>query len=374
MKSAYFPEDSQSLVVESKSPDKKVSSYDLSSRYIEFPISRSVLWDHRPAGAPLCYNAREKLPPLFIPASIIQNVIREFISAPSQPVDYNVLLCNLKSLTDREKDAVTNWPGRKSKQSSYILRMSNFHQSQRNSNDSDFTLKIPISYCNPTDRDLIFPNTSTRNLLENLQKSISSSRREFSLKSSIRIRACGTIRQLSHKKPIATLRFEAILPDITFKFQPINPIPILDTTLHSHISNYQNSNNNNNNNNAVYDIGYITLNQTRKIVLLLVSDPAVASTPLVGLWIHIANTMPNDTTTSTALNPIHDILEHPFIWTSCTRFHYSIANAARNRNRNSNNNNNNKSLGDIDVVFADENQKTFLLVLFSDTMETIFVE
>ena len=110
-----------------------------------------------------------------------------------------------------------------------------------------------------------------------------------------------------------TLRFEAILPNISFQVTQIRTIPILSTPLsiklarrknknnrynndnnnnyddrnnaYSGSSSYSNSNSNSNgNNNNLPQVGFVTLNQTRKIVPLLEHDHAVSLSPIVGVW------------------------------------------------------------------------------------------
>jgi hypothetical protein len=68
------------------------------------------------------------------------------------------------------------------------------------------------------------------------------------------------------------------------------------------------------------NMGYLTLNQTRKVVLLSESDVSLSSTPIVGVWVRLA--------TSTAENAhFYDLdwkqlAHHPYCWSACVRFLY----------------------------------------------------
>ena len=74
-----------------------------------------------------------------------------------------------------------------------------------------------------------------------------------------------------------TLRFEAILPNVSFQVQRIRTIPVLSTPLSIKLARRSGSS-------GPPQVGYVTLNQTRKIIPLLENDPAVSLTPLVGVW------------------------------------------------------------------------------------------
>ncbi len=60
-------------------------------------------------------------------------------------------------------------------------------------------------------------------------------------------------------------------------------------------------------------MGYLTLNQTRKVVPMLESDTASSVSPIVGVWVCL------DEPQSGAAFP-NIFLNHPFLWGACTRF------------------------------------------------------
>ncbi|XP_058159601.1 SCL-interrupting locus protein [Dasypus novemcinctus] len=67
----------------------------------------------------------------------------------------------------------------------------------------------------------------------------------------------------------------------TFKCTPVKPIPIIPTALARNLS----SNLNISQVQGTYKYGYLTMDETRKLLLLLESDPKVYSLPLVGIWL-----------------------------------------------------------------------------------------
>ncbi|KFO20902.1 hypothetical protein H920_17695 [Fukomys damarensis] len=75
------------------------------------------------------------------------------------------------------------------------------------------------------------------------------------------------------------LYWEAITLANSFKCAPVKPIPIIPTALARNL----NSNLNISQVQSTYKYGYLTMDETRKLLLLLESDPKVCSLPLVGM-------------------------------------------------------------------------------------------
>ncbi len=62
-------------------------------------------------------------------------------------------------------------------------------------------------------------------------------------------------------------------------------------------------------------MGYLTLNQTRKLVPLLESDGSVSTTPTVGLWVQFTGgASPRHSTDEVSL------VSHPFCWGACLKY------------------------------------------------------
>ncbi|KAL6054592.1 hypothetical protein STEG23_001409, partial [Scotinomys teguina] len=100
------------------------------------------------------------------------------------------------------------------------------------------------------------------------------------------------------------LHWAAITLANSFKCVPVKPIPIIPTALARNLS----SNLSISQVQGTYKHGYITMDETRKLLLLLESDPKVYSLPLVGIWLS---------------GIIH--VYSPQIWACCLRYMFSSA-------------------------------------------------
>ncbi|XP_006824317.1 SCL-interrupting locus protein homolog [Saccoglossus kowalevskii] len=100
------------------------------------------------------------------------------------------------------------------------------------------------------------------------------------------------------------LHITGVSASTEFEAVPINPIPVIPTALARNLSGPL----------SLSDVqgtpksGYLTMDQTRKLLLLLESDPKVQNLPLVGIWVSgIA------------------CIQNPFVWASCLRYMFNSA-------------------------------------------------
>ena len=71
--------------------------------------------------------------------------------------------------------------------------------------------------------------------------------------------------------------------------------------------------------------GYLTLNQTRKVVFLRENENNIRILPLVGVWIRLADNGETIPSIADANNKEQNAMYHPLVWAACVRF-------CRNRN------------------------------------------
>jgi hypothetical protein len=97
----------------------------------------------------------------------------------------------------------------------------------------------------------------------------------------------------------------------------INPIAILATPLSISLTSLDKQNSFLSSSNDEIQMGYLTLNQTRKIVLLLQDDTCIVNTPIVGLWLLFG-----DQNNSDKLNE-SCCLNHPYSFGAYIRFFFN---------------------------------------------------
>ena len=136
--------------------------------------------------------------------------------------------------------------------------------------------RVYIPYCCYL---LSFLLTSCRNLVNNLGKGLYKGK-SFSLRSCLRIRAAARVHRTGPEgvaRVTTPLRIEVVTPNMSFEAVQVGALPIFTSRL---LEDQAKSN-----------MGYITLNQTRQLVLLPSSSERasvnceVITAPVVGVWV-----------------------------------------------------------------------------------------
>ncbi|XP_060072335.1 SCL-interrupting locus protein homolog [Ylistrum balloti] len=100
-------------------------------------------------------------------------------------------------------------------------------------------------------------------------------------------------------KSVHHLEFDVITMGTEFKAVPITPVPIVPTALSKNLSGPMSLSHLQGEPKA----GYLTMDHTRKVLLVLESDPKVFNLPLVGIWV---SGVP--------------FVYSPFVWAACLRY------------------------------------------------------
>ena len=114
-----------------------------------------------------------------------------------------------------------------------------------------------------------------------------------------------------------TVRFEAILPEKSFQVLKVRPIPVLQTPLsikllrRRHQQQATSTSAPTDDNYVGPRVGFLTLNQTRKLVPVLEADPSLSRVPLVGVWTALDD--PYSGRSGAAIS-------NPLAWAACIRY------------------------------------------------------
>eukprot|EP01038_Epipyxis_sp_PR26KG_P004675 gene4675-6567_t len=320
-KSAYFPHSDIVNDVLPKNNDtnnndfndnsikilNEIHTNNIPTSIIEFPYNRSILWDREIINYPKYVKMLNVLPLLRLEAEDVQILLFRLMNQPydSSSLDIHAYTEEVDEINIHIPQNVTN--------TKHQLRL-DLKNSNNNQLSHHYTkletkqiVTIPIIRRNANDsNNLLFDQNSTKNLIQNLGKGIRVSK-EYSLKSCFRFRGVSIV-ETNNKNIFSTIRFEVITPNCSFHAAPIKPISILATPLSKSVIQI----NPNQSNLLTPIIGYLTMNQIRKLVMLMENDPCVSTVPIIGLWISI-----ND------MNNNHNggfYLDHPFVWGALVKY------------------------------------------------------
>lgn len=111
-----------------------------------------------------------------------------------------------------------------------------------------------------------------------------------------------------------------LAPDVSLRAVPIDPVPLLSTPLVKQLTSGSASLRGVGTASAggpsPRAMGYLTLNQVRKVAPLLETDAALATTPTVGLWVQFAF----DDCDGGGADDESSLVGHPFCWGACVKY------------------------------------------------------
>ncbi len=133
----------------------------------------------------------------------------------------------------------------------------------------------------------------------------------FSLKSCMRI-----IGHVDSSTGRPMLHCNLFMPSDVFQFKVLRPLPILISPLFTSLMRLEMESGRE----MASSFGYLTLNQTRKVVFLSTHDSNVQLLPLVGVWVNLpASAVACGAGTDVAVTA-RSAVYHPLVWAACVRF------------------------------------------------------
>jgi len=271
--------------------------------YIEFPKSRGILWDRSARSHPRFLRSKDVLPSLLIGPGSVRSFLAQLQERGAGDTDVKTLekvvtISHVSELYEDDLKALKQRSLKTALLPNYVLELCDGSKDERGKTpkEKDLCLTIPISIRDLDEVQRPFDPKGTAQLIRNLGKTIRGSR-EFSIRSCVRVRATGCVSRGGDGGLSGSLRFEAIVPDVTFQLVAVNPLPVLSTPLSLSLCRKAHS--------AGPKMGFLTLNQMRKAVPLLETDPALPMVPVVGVWVTV---------------PPGQSIEHPLVWGALLRF------------------------------------------------------
>ncbi|RVE73758.1 hypothetical protein OJAV_G00034570 [Oryzias javanicus] len=238
---------------------------------LSFPKSRSALWDSTPAGEKLrlqlCSHRKLQLVLQEKTLRLAQRHARH----SNKPRLHFFFLGSVSVDADEEGITVTldrfdpgrDQPGGSGPVPSAVLPGG---------------VVVPCLFSDrPEPEAVVQSETDFHESLKMLQHAVSS-RQTLDLSQLLKVRARISC---SHQCDAAvfSLSWLAVCPAVSVDIQPVRPVPIIPTALLRSLSGAGRPSQH-----SSQQRGFLTMDQTRKLVLLLESDPKASSLPLVGLW------------------------------------------------------------------------------------------
>ncbi|XP_061894862.1 SCL-interrupting locus protein homolog isoform X2 [Entelurus aequoreus] len=261
---------------------------------LSFPKSRSALWDGSPVGEKLCLQlCSPRMPRLLLREKALRLAQRHARRCKKSHVPFFFLG---SVSVDADEEGVT-------------VNLDRFDpgRDQPGTSDRVPTVLIPGDVLVPcvfssqkTCDDNVQSEAELYSSSSDLQRYVSG-RQTLDLSQLIKVK--GRINcQLLADTALFDLSWSYVCPSTCLDVQPVRAIPVIPTALHRSLTSLGRVPPTN------HQRGFLTMDKTRKLVLVLESDPKASKMPLVGLWmsgvIHVCN---------------------PQVWAWCLRFLFSSA-------------------------------------------------
>ena len=309
---------------------------------MEFPTGHTMLWDRRPvisaSGSSggrsgllsTVLSSFDVVPPLLVPSGAVRLLMEDLLLASEDSVilRQNVAVETLDTLSHTDmcafNDSAAGAAARIAARHAYVLRVDDGGLAPA----EPPALVVAVSSRDPGAEEC--PPQATFKLLIQLGRGVRHTR-ETSLGACMRLRASGPAPQLAHGRLSGEVRFELLLPRAAFSFVRIREVPVLATALSAKlfssaaapVAASSSSSPGATRTIPVPKVGYLTLNQTRKAVPLLESDPSISVAPIVGVWTAF-NDGDQAAHAGVSVRVQHGgaggHLRSPLTWAACVRF------------------------------------------------------
>ncbi|XP_026178764.1 SCL-interrupting locus protein homolog isoform X2 [Mastacembelus armatus] len=266
---------------------------------LSFPKSRSALWDGSPAGEKLCLQLCSHRKPRLVLLEKALRLAQRHVRHSNKLHLHCFFLGSVSVDSDEEGVTVTLDrfdPGRDQAGSS----------SRVPSALLPGDILVPCLFSTQTEAmsDAVVQSEAELHHCFKVLQQFVSSRQTLDLSQLLKVRARVVCSQQADAA-VFGLSWSAVCPSVCVELEPVRAVPVIPTALLRSLTSTSRALLQQG---AARQRGFLTMDQTRKLLLLLESDPKASNLPLVGLWLsgitHIYN---------------------PQVWAWCLRFLFSSA-------------------------------------------------
>ncbi|KAL8584582.1 hypothetical protein ACOMHN_002312 [Nucella lapillus] len=255
-----------------------------SQELLQFPKSTCVLWDGTSTGPPVFLHvAQNRKPQLAVWEKLLWLLHKQVDTDGSSS---KVLVGSLSM--DQDAEGV-----------SFKIDRLDTCQTDANASLLQDDVLIPVQISTNNSQEKTGSRDDYAEAIKMLEKRCSS-HETLELNNLLLVKGWCSVRCHQHAETaVAHLQFDVVTLANVFKATPVNPVPVIPSALAKNLvgprslSHMQ----------GRPKMGYLSMDATRKLLLVLESDPKVASLPVVGIWV-------------SGVSMVH----HPFVWGACLRY------------------------------------------------------